>query len=312
MKIYQGIADLDTHSQNCVTTVGNFDGVHIGHQKIFRSLVECAKKQSSSVPTVVTFRPHPQVALQPKKSSELINTYGEKMEFLEKYGIELVIEEPFSRDFSNTSPKTFLEDYLLKKLNVSTLYLGHDFAFGKNRTGTVDFIQAHIKERIKVCKVEPFAKNGVVVSSSKIRALLESGEVGTAHSYLGRYFFIRGIIVKGHGRGTQINVPTTNLDIGYRKIPRQGVYATYSLIDGKKYLSITNVGKAPTFQSMEKKPPITVETHILNFTGNVYGKKQEVQFVDFIREEKRFPGAKELVEQIHRDMEKAKSILSSS
>ena len=308
MKIYHGITEVDRAPLGCVATIGNFDGVYLGHRKIFEQLISAARV-SKGAATVITFKPHPQIALRPEKHVELLNTYSEKLDILKAVGIDVVVEEPFSREFSNTSPEDFVQLYLIGKLDVKTLFLGYDFAFGKERKGSAALVRELAQSRgMEVIEVPPFIYKGEPVSSSRIRRALDVADIPLANELLGRPFFVRGVVVKGQGRGRTIQVPTANLSLEWRKLPRIGVYATRTKWRDQVHNSVTNVGVSPTFRAAEEEPNIVVETHILDFQDNVYGHTLDVEFLEFLRPEKKFAGPTELVIQIKLDIENARAI----
>lgn len=304
VKFCKGIAELDVIPEFTVATIGNFDGLHLGHREIINRVISHARRENGTA-VVITFRPHPQMALAPVEDPRLINTYEEKVELLEQMGVDIVIEEPFSREFSNTSPDEFVNKYLLRDLGTKVLYLGYDFAFGKGRTGTVDTLKPLANARgIELNVVEPHLVDGKPVSSSRVREAIDAGDSQTALECLDRPFFVRGNVVRGAGRGRQIGFPTANIAMAFRKMPRQGVHVTRTIWHGHAYPSVTNVGSNPTFEPDKDNPDI--ETHLLDFDNDLYGDTIEVQFLDYLREEKKFSGAEELIEQIKQDCQKAR------
>lgn len=310
MKLYKGIAQLATPLEKVVATIGNFDGVHVGHQEIFR-LVMAHAKRIGGTSVAVTFRPHPIMALSPVTAPHLLNSYEEKLELLEQLGVQVVVEEPFSREFSNTTPDQFVTQYLVGKLGVTALYLGYDFAFGKERAGSVETLRRLAEAKgMESEVVPPFKVNGVVVSSSLIRKTLEEGDMALARSYLGRAFFVRGPVLRGDGRGKKIGVPTANLSLTMRKLPRVGVYASRSFWKGRAYNSITNVGYNPTFKGDGTDLPLKIETHFFDFDNDLYGDEITVEFHAFLRDEVKFSGVDALLAQIGKDKTEARKILA--
>lgn len=302
MKVYKGIAKLENRPQNTVVTIGNFDGVHIGHQEVFSKVVERAKK--ALVDSVaVTFRPHPNFILRPSIEPFLLTTYEEKIDLIQTAGIDYIIEEPFSREFSNISPEDFIDRYLIAGLGVRSLILGHDFAFGKERSGSLDVMRGLAKDRgLELEVVPPLKLENEVVSSSLIRKALSEGKIEFVNRLLGREMSLRGFVWRGEGRGTGIGIPTANLLIEERKYPALGVYFTKVLWNGREFPSITNVGINPTFASPDKVAPLKVETHIFDFHERIYGDDITVKFYKFHRNEKKFASAAALVEQIKKDL----------
>ena len=306
MKLYKGLTTLEAAPERAVATIGNFDGVHVGHQEIFRQVKEhAARIQGAAV--AITFRPHPHFVLRPDSAPELINTYEEKLELLQ--GMDIVLEEPFSREFSNTEPDSFVNQWLVRALNVQALYLGYDFAFGKGRSGSVETLKRLTEARgIAMYVVPPFKVEDVPVSSSLIRGKLNEGDIAFVNKALGREFFLRGLVFRGDGRGRTIGVPTANLQCSPRKFPRTGVYATRTLWQGKEFSSITNIGVNPTFKGDASDLPLKIETHIFDFDADLYGHEIEVRFLGFIREEKKFSGVQDLLAQMQSDFAVAKKI----
>lgn len=308
MQLFQGLSECPRPEGGCVATIGNFDGVHLGHRRIMELVrEEAARLQVPSL--VISFRPHPQIALRPERHFELLNTYAEKAELIGELGISLMIEEPFSRRFSNTPAADFVGNYLLGGLGVRSLFLGYDFAFGKGREGSAAMVRKLAEGHgVKVTEVPPFAHKNETVSSSRIRAALDAGAIRMTNELLGRRFFVRGLVVHGQGRGSKIQVPTANLQVEPRKLPRIGVYATRAQVDGQWLPAVTNVGVSPTFQVEGQALQLTIETHIFDFQGDLYGHTIAVEFVDFLREEKKFSSPQELVAQIRNDIEAARAI----
>ena len=312
MQVVQGIVNLAVAPKKCVATVGNFDGVHLGHKKIFAQLKARANELEGTA-TVFTFRPHPQIALRPERKVELLNTYEEKLELLEREGIDLVIEEPFSRGFSNNSPESFVQKILLDGLKVNALFLGYDFAFGRERKGTAELLQTLLKpHQVTVEEVSGLELHDAVVSSSRIRQALDQGKVERAGELLGRNFFIRGVVIKGAGRGKSLGVPTANLQFEPRKLPRKGVYITRVRNGKNTFESVTNVGQNPTFTTGNLVRPMLIESHLFDFSEDIYGEELEVEFVKFLRDERKFDSPDALVAQIKKDMETAKKVFTQA
>ncbi|MFL5815449.1 MAG: bifunctional riboflavin kinase/FAD synthetase [Bdellovibrionia bacterium] len=311
METFRGIQTVSRSFSNPVITIGNFDGVHLGHQQIIRLAVEKARA-SGGTAIAYTFRPHPQQALRPGTQIQLLTTYDEKLELLAQTGIDVTIEEPFSREFSTVSPKDFFTEMLLKRLGARAIVVGYDFAFGKERQGSLQALEELCKGAgVELTVVSPQRIEGEIASSSKIRQYLLAGEVDSASRLLGREFFYRGIVVKGEGRGRKLGFPTANLKIENKLTLPYGVYATWArceaLFPGQLLPSVTNVGVRPTFEG--KELPALVETHLFDRTVDLYGNVFEVRFVKRLREERKFPGIDALKAQISADSESAKTIL---
>lgn len=311
MKIFHGYQQLDQTLVKPILTIGNFDGVHLGHQAIMRLVTDRAKA-CGGTSVVYTFRPHPQIALNPDKNLSLLCTYDEKLELLEKLGIDVVIEEPFSRDFSVRAPERFFEEALIEKVRPIELIVGYDFGFGKGRTGGIETLRRLCEaNQIRFEVVPAFEKNGKSISSSRIRELLSKGDLKSASELLGHPFSYQGLVLRGDGRGHNIGVPTANLHLIDNKMALPfGVYATWSHFAGKKFASVTNIGIRPTFES--ENDSVRIETHILDYAGDLYGRVFEVQFVEYLRPEQKFSGISALTEQISRDILKARQVLGIS
>jgi riboflavin kinase/FMN adenylyltransferase len=314
METIRGIGALNKALPRVVLTIGNFDGVHLGHQHIIRQAVEKARARKGTA-VAFTFRPHPQAALRPGSNVQLLLTYDEKLELLAAQGLDATIEEPFSREFSTVEPQRFFADSILGRLSAEAIVVGYDFAFGKERAGTLQALEEFCKKAgVELTVVPPQrAGDAAVVSSSRIRQHLATGEVDDAAKLLGREFFYRGVVVRGEGRGRKIGFPTANLKIENKLTLPYGVYATWAVLGGKRIPSVTNVGVRPTFQGPPESPelPALVETHLLGTTLDLYGQTLEVRFVKRLREERKFPGIEALKAQIAADAGQASVILGA-
>lgn len=312
MEIIRGYQGLSRSLNHPVVTIGNFDGVHLGHQRIIERAVTKARGRDGTA-VAYTFRPHPQQALKPGVGLQLLATYDEKLRLLERQGLDLVIEEPFSRDFSGMSAELFFTDVILRRVSAEGIVVGYDFGFGSNRQGTLDILDKMCgRTGVELEVVPPLKVGNEVVSSSRIRQYLLSGNVGGAASLLGYEFAYRGVVVHGEGRGRKLGFPTANLKLDPKLALPFGVYASYvsceTLFPGQRIPSVTNVGVRPTFQE-DRELPALVETHLLDFDGDLYGNSLEVRFVRRLREEKRFPGIDSLKAQIRADSEEARAVL---
>jgi riboflavin kinase/FMN adenylyltransferase len=309
MELVRGIQALTHSVAHPVLTIGNFDGVHLGHQRII-SLARDKAKDRGGQCVAYTFRPHPQVALRPDTALQLLSTYDEKLELLGHLGVDLLIEEPFSREFSTIEPEQFFTEMILRRLSAEAIVVGYDFAFGRERHGHLDALATFCQNAGVELTVVPPQKMGTeVVSSSKIRQYLLAGNIELANQLLGRFFSYRGNVIRGEGRGRQLGYPTANLKLENKLTLPYGVYATWATVDGKKFPSVTNVGVRPTFQVGSFELPALVETHLLDFSGDLYGSTLDVQFVSRLRAEKKFSGTSELKAQIQIDAQQARQIL---
>ncbi|MFP5385487.1 MAG: bifunctional riboflavin kinase/FAD synthetase [Bacteriovoracia bacterium] len=289
-------------------TIGNFDGVHIGHRQLLKKIkAEC--KNKSLIFVVVTFIPHPQKILQPDKERFLINSYEQRRGLLEELGVDILVEMKFTRDFSTLKAEEFLSRYLLSYPNLKDFYLGYDFAFGANKEGGHDLVHS-LCEPFKVeVEVQPkFEFEGKVVSSSLIRERLQSGKIDEVEDLLQRPFHLEGVVVKGEGRGKKIGFPTANIQVSQDLlVPQNGVYVTRTIYKGMTYNSVTNIGNNPTFNESIQ---LHVETHLFDFNTDIYGEILEIQFLQKLRDEKKFSTVNDLINQIKIDVDKAKTYLA--
>lgn len=309
MQLYKGMAEVPAPPANAVVTIGNFDGVHLGHQELVGKVVAHAKRIGGT-PVAITFRPHPRAVLRPTDPPHLITTYEERAELLANCGVEWLVEEPFSREFSNISPDQFVNQVLVHGLNTKVLYLGYDFAFGKERSGSVETLQRLAEARgIEIHVVPPLKVNAQPVSSSLIRKTLDEGNIEFVNQCLGRSFFLTGLVWRGEGRGRTIGVPTANMQTAHRKYPRVGVYATRTRWRGDWYKSISNIGYNPTFKGDGTDLPLKIETHLFDFQADMYGDEIRVEFHAFLRAEKKFSGVDALLAQMKEDFKEARGIL---
>jgi len=303
MRILNSIAELpDCNDYGLI--IGNFDGVHLGHQRLLNEiLLECRKRNQYMV--VLTFVPHPLVSLKNEKSF-LLNTYSERRDLLSKHGVKWLVEIPFTRDLSMTSPSAFLDNHILINAQVKSLFLGHDFTFGANKRGDHSFVKKYCADMaISVDIQKKFTANSETYSSSLVRKELKKGAPKKAAELLGRNFFISGRVIKGVGRGKQIGFPTANISFEReRLVPQYGVYGTLCTFRGCTYRSITNIGKNPTFNDVIG---INIETNIFDFSEDLYGEGIQVSFINKIRDEKKFTSVNELIEQIKADIERRRT-----
>lgn len=284
-------------------TIGNFDGVHLGHQSFLNEV----KKQSLELNAkfvVITFVPHPLQILK-SHTGFLINTYEERRELLKEVGVDYLVEINFTRDFSTLNPESFLRDYIFSSKVVERLYLGYDFAFGANKSGDHNLAKKVCQEcGIQLILQEEFKVSSHNVSSTEVRGNILNGDFEKVSKLLGRNHFMSGRVIKGEGRGRLIGFPTANL--GYSKdliIPAKGVYISQVMIKNMIYNSVTNIGNNPTFNTGYE---IHVESHLLDFSHDIYGEEIKVQFIKKIRDEKKFGSVNDLVSQIGKDVETAK------
>lgn len=300
----------DIHLQNSWITIGSFDGVHLGHQQIIKQIT--AGAHQAGVPAVVlTFYPHPSVVLRGPRSSFYLTMPEEKAAILGSLGVDVVITYPFDRQVASTSPRDFIHT-LHQHLQFQQLWVGYDFALGRDRAGDIPHLRTLGEEfGYQVQVVKAVQADEETVSSSRIRRHLESGEIATANHLLGRPFAITGKVIPGDGRGKTIGVPTANIETSPEKaIPQAGVYACWTIWKGKTYPAVTNVGVRPTFET-EPVPP-RVEAHIMDFSHDLYGDEITLEFIARLRPERRFENIDALVAQIRQDIANGRRILADS
>jgi len=297
MKIFHGTENAKI-SRPTVLTLGVFDGLHLGHQRIMQTVVERAKA-TSAVPTAITFDPHPRSVVNPENAPPLLQTLDQRLAALEFFGIEQAIIVRFNQDFAAQDAEVFLRETIFERLQAREIYLGKGFAFGKNRGGNIELLRRMSRNLgFFADEVPEVTLRGQRISSSKIRHLLAEGRVNPARRMLGRPYGVEGKIVHGFERGRAIGFPTANLKPNNRVIPRFGVYATATLINDVWRRGITNVGVRPTFDD-ELAP--SIETYVFDFDGDLYGDVLRVRFLHRIRDERKFAGIEELKTQIARD-----------
>ncbi len=306
MQIIRGTKHIPEPGPYPVMTIGNFDGVHLGHQIIFRRVAEIAR-ENSGTGIVFTFEPHPLKIIAPDKVPPLLNTFRKKMELIEQCGIDQVICADFNQTFADQHPRDFAENTLVGRIGVKEIVVGYDYAFGRGREGTVTYLKKMGEEfHFKVHTIDPVEFNGQRVSSSFVRELIEEGEVVRAHDFLGRYYSIQGPVVHGYKTGRGIGFPTANIDTRKVQIPGTGVYAVYVISEKQVYSGVVNIGFNPTF----KRDTLSVEVHIFDFKETIYGEEIEIAFIERIRREIQFESGEDLVAQIEKDIVTAKNILS--
>ncbi|RLA64972.1 MAG: hypothetical protein DRQ88_10005 [Epsilonproteobacteria bacterium] len=302
MKIISKNNDLNEYTDIAIS-MGNFDGVHLGHQRLLKNALKESKERGLTF-GVITFIPHPLEVFK-GVSDFYINSFEERRELLRGLGVDFIVELPFDDAFSKVEPQDFLNNYILTIKNLRKFFLGHDFGLGKEKKGDLKFISDFIKpHKLELHVEDEFLFNGHEVSSSKIRKLIKDGDIPSANSLLGREFFLSGKVVSGMGRGGRIGIPTMNLEFDFKRLtPGIGVYVTSTKVDGKLNLSLTNIGRNPTF---EEDGIIKVETHLVDFNKMKYGENICVKFLEKIRDEKKFSGPDELVAQINQDIDYTK------
>lgn len=301
MKIFHGTENANI-SRPTVLTLGVFDGLHLGHQRIMQTVVERARAVKA-IPTAITFDPHPRAVLYPESAPPLLQTLDQRLANFEVLGIRQAIVIRFNKEFAAQDAEEFLRKVVHERLQAKEVYLGKGFAFGSNRAGNIELLRL-MSERLGFFadEVPEICLRDARISSSKIRALLAEGKVNLARRMLGRPYGIEGQIIHGARRGRTIGFPTANLKPRNRVVPKFGVYATATLINGEWRRSITNVGVRPTFEN-ESEP--SIETYVFDYDGDLYGDVLRVRFLHRIRDEKKFAGIDELKAQIQKDSRRA-------
>ena len=298
MKIYRSIEDY-TEDKRSVVTIGTFDGIHLGHQKILSRLINSSKnKNLNSV--VLTFFPHPRIILNKYNEVKMIDTLDEKIIHLNEIGIDSLIIHPFDKNFSLLSANQFIKDFLVEKLKIKHIIIGYDHRFGKGREASVTDLKNYANdydftvEEIKAQEIEK-----ITISSTKIRNSINQGDIKTTKKYLGRYFMMTGKVVKGDGLGKKINYPTANIFIEetYKIIPKDGVYFVETKIKDKLFNGMMNIGHRPTIGTNVK----SIEVHLFNFNKDIYNQVISIKMISKIRDEIKFSSIQALKDQLVKD-----------
>jgi riboflavin kinase/FMN adenylyltransferase len=307
MKIIRSLDEIKEKLSNPVVTIGNFDGVHLGHREIFRQVKKSAAVLGG-VSVVITFVPHPLKVLAPRGNFRLITTYAEKEALIEASGVDYLVTIPFSKKFAEISAETFVRDFLVRQIGMKKLVIGYDYAFGRNREGDVNLLRRLGNELdFSVEMLEQIGNGEIVFSSSAVRSFIEDGEVEKVVPLLGRFFSIKGRVVHGLHRGRQLGFPTANIEADDELLPKEGVYAVKVECDAQYFDGACNIGSNPTF----KGGKLTVEVNILDFDGDLYDRYLRVYFVKRIRSDREFPDVASLKLAIARDVELCRQILST-
>jgi len=301
MRLFHGTDNAEI-ARPTVLTLGVFDGLHLGHQLIIKTVVEQART-IKAIPTVITFEPHPRAVLHPESAPPLLQTFDQKIEALGVLGIEQTIVIHFDKAFSQIRAEDFLRDVVVDRLHAKEVYLGRGFAFGHNREGNIELLR-NVSDRLGFFadEVPEVRLRGHRIGSTRIRELLKQGRVNLARRMLGRPYGVEGPVVRGAARGNTLGFPTANIHPQNRVIPRSGVYVTATLIDGQWRRSVTNIGTRPTFDDGTET---SVETHLPNWSGDLYGDALRVRFLHRLRDERKFSSIDELKDQIKRDVARA-------
>lgn len=310
MKIINSIEEVKTPFKNAVLSIGNFDGVHIGHQSLFHTVVEKAETIGGTA-VAMTFEPHPMRVLKQDAQPPLITMYEQKVELIAKAGLDVLVCVPFTQTFAALSAEAFVKDLLVDRLGMKAVVVGRDYAFGKNREGNIAFLkdfgrkldfQVIVPDWIQGVGIE-----GKRISSTIIRQLVMDGNVGQAKKMLGRYYQIRGVVATGRNRGGKLlGFPTANINLQDELCPKSGIYAVTAEHEGNLYPAVANIGYSPTFDDHI----FTVEVHILDFKKDIYSQKLRVNFIERLRDEIRFSSLEALSNQIEKDIKVARNLLA--
>jgi len=305
MRILDGLETFDqTIYPKPVLALGNFDGVHLGHQAIFHQVAARAQALGGTR-VVFTFDPHPLQVLRPTQAPPLLTTFEQKVRLIAAEGMEVVLRVPFTDAFAQQSPEDFMRHVLCAQIGSHELVVGHDFRFGHNRSGTAELLQAQgLVYGYRATIVPAISVAGMTVSSSNIRRLVKRGDVADAARLLGRFYAIEGPVIEGFRRGTTIGFPTANVRSINDIVPHTGVYAVRVGWQGRRYPGVANVGYNPTFANQN----LSVEAHVFDFEADLYGEILQVEFVRKIRDERKFASVEELTAQIARDASLARAI----
>jgi riboflavin kinase / FMN adenylyltransferase len=306
MIVFKGIENITEDFRGSFVTIGNFDGVHLSHQFICRKLAEEAKNAGTKS-LVITFDPHPKMILHPAiRPFYFITTLEEKLKLLEDCGIDGTLVIPFSLDYSRVTAEQFVREFLGQKLAIKKIIIGHDYTFGQGKKGNSDYLVSSGREiGFAVEVVDAFKVGEEIISSTLVRNLIIKGDFKTVTNLLGRWYNVAGIVVSGRGRGVGLGFPTANIDPEKELLPPAGIYAAFVDVEGKRYMAALNIGEKPTFADYT----FTFEVHLLDFSGDLRGKRLNTEFVEKLREIIKFDSPEMLKKQIAADVEKARSIL---
>lgn len=305
MQLYESITTANLTGPTFLT-IGNFDGLHRGHRALIAAMREAARTEGATC-GLVTFYPHPRAVLRPDQPASCLSALDERLALFAETGLDFVVVHPFTQATAQTEAEDFLH-LLHAHLGLKRLWVGPDFALGRGRKGTTAFLAEHgAAMGIQVEVVPEFTWEGQVIRSSRIRRLVEMGHVEWAANWLGRFYALTGLVVRGTRRGHSIGFPTANLAVAEgRVIPADGVYATWAWCDGRRYMAVTNIGLRPTVNGTHR----TVEAHVMDFDGDLYGRSLRLEFVARLRDEVRFPSLDALRAQIARDRDRAAALLA--
>lgn len=295
------------NTRGSVVTIGTFDGVHLGHKALLKRLVDTAQKEDLDT-VLLTFFPHPRMVLQKDSDLKLINTLSEKKQLLKNIGLDHLVVQPFTKEFSRLTALEYVRDILVNQLNAKKIIIGYDHRFGRNRTADIENLREYgFTYGFEVEEIGAQELNEVAVSSTKIRKALEAGDITTANNYLGYPFMLNGIVVEGKGIGRTLNFPTANIkvDTPHKLIPKKGVYLVQSKINDKSVYGLTSIGTNPTVGGTKT----TIETYFMDLDANLYEQHLQLEFITHIRDEETFQSMEELTEAIRNDQVFARDFL---
>jgi riboflavin kinase/FMN adenylyltransferase len=304
MVVHAGFENWKSIGRTAIS-LGNYDGVHLGHRVILEKTIGLAK-DANIASVAVTFDPVPKKILQPQTAPPLIQTLQQRLAKLESVGMEYTIVVHFSAEFAQKRPEEFVQQFLVEKLNVQYFVVGENFSFGHQKQGNLSLLKKMgAANDFQVVGIPEVYKNGIRISSSQIREFIQQGHMEDAADFLGYPFSLMGTVVEGEHLGGKIGTPTANLDFENEIVPAKGVYVSRASFEGQSYFSVTNVGVRPTFHGKK----LTVEAHLLDFSGELYGSRMELHFLHKLRDEIRFAGVEELKTQIQKDIEQTRKFV---
>jgi riboflavin kinase / FMN adenylyltransferase len=309
MKVIDNYEHVSPEFTDAVLTIGNFDGIHLGHRAIFAEVLKEARRIGRKA-IVMTFDPHPKMMLHPERRPfYLLTTLDEKIKLLDEVGIDAVVLIPFTLEFAETTAEQFITEILWRRLRIRKIFIGHDYTFGKGKQGNEEYLTEFGKKLgFAVDVVNAVSVGDIVASSTRIRNAVMEGDVRTAAALLGRPYNLGGGVIEGKRRGTTLGFPTANVLPNKELIPPRGVYAVFGEYEKKRYRGVLNIGYNPTFSDER----LSIEVHLLDFSQDIYSKDLEIFFIERIRDEVKFSGPDALVAQIRRDVEQANVILAAA
>ena len=306
MKRVVGLTE-SLQKNHSIVTIGTFDGVHIGHQKIINRVINLGKEKGLKS-VVLTFFPHPRMVLQKDSNLKLLNTIEEREGILKKLGLDQMVIKNFTKEFANLSARDFVKTVLVEALHAKYIIIGYDHKFGKNRSADIHDLKTFGKEfGFEVEEISAQDVEHVAVSSTKIRKALQEGDIETANAFLGNPFFLTGTVIKGKGLGKQIGFPTANIHIAvdYKLIPKDGVYVVKGIVKGKTVSGMMNIGTNPTVDGKHH----SLEVHFFDFDEVIYGESIQIEFLKRLRNEQKFGSLKSLTDQLKKDRITAENLL---